>query len=54
VSAAIAELGPLEVMVNNAGILDGYVDVDEMDEALWRKVIDVDLSRTCVLDSIPS
>jgi 3-oxoacyl-[acyl-carrier protein] reductase len=44
VSAAVAELGPLEVMVNNAGILDGYFDVDEMDEALWRKVIDVDLT----------
>jgi NAD(P)-dependent dehydrogenase (short-subunit alcohol dehydrogenase family) len=44
VSTAVAELGPLEVMVNNAGILDGYFDVDEMDEALWRKVIDIDLT----------
>lgn len=44
VTAAIAGLGPLEVMVNNAGILDGYFDVDEMDEALWRKVIDIDLT----------
>jgi len=44
VTAAIAALGPLEVMVNNAGILDGNFDVDEMDEALWRKVIDIDLT----------
>jgi NAD(P)-dependent dehydrogenase (short-subunit alcohol dehydrogenase family) len=44
VTAAIAELGPLEIMVNNAGILDGYFDVDETDEALWRKVIDIDLT----------
>lgn len=44
VSTAIADLGPLEVMVNNAGILDGYFDVDEMDEALWRRVIDIDLT----------
>jgi NAD(P)-dependent dehydrogenase (short-subunit alcohol dehydrogenase family) len=44
VSAAVAALGPLEVMVNNAGILDGYFDVDDMDEALWRKVIDIDLT----------
>ena len=44
VSAAIAEFGALEVMVNNAGILDGYFDVDEMDEALWRKVLDIDLT----------
>jgi NAD(P)-dependent dehydrogenase (short-subunit alcohol dehydrogenase family) len=44
VSAAIAAQGPLEVMMNNAGILDGYFDVDEMDEALWRRVIDIDLT----------
>ena len=44
VGAAIAALGPLEVMVNNAGILDGYFDVHELDEAAWRKVIDIDLT----------
>ena len=38
------ELGPLEIMVNNAGILDGYFNVDEMDEAVWRRVIDIDLT----------
>ncbi|HEX9183998.1 MAG TPA: SDR family NAD(P)-dependent oxidoreductase [Burkholderiales bacterium] len=46
VGAAIAALGPLEVMVNNAGILDGYFDVHELDEATWRKVIDIDLTGT--------
>jgi len=44
IGAAIAALGPLEVMVNNAGVLDGYFDVDEMDEALWRRVIAIDLT----------
>ena len=44
VSAAVAALGPLEIMVNNAGILDGYWNVDEMDEAVWRRVIDIDLT----------
>jgi 3-oxoacyl-[acyl-carrier protein] reductase len=44
VSAALAELGPVEVLVNNAGILDGYFDADEMDEAVWRKVLDIDLT----------
>src|SRR5262245_34105615 len=44
VTAAVRALGPLEIMVNNAGILDGYFNVDEMDEALWRKVIDIDLT----------
>lgn len=44
ISTAVTELGPLEIMVNNAGVLDGYFDVDEMDESLWRRVIDIDLT----------
>jgi NAD(P)-dependent dehydrogenase (short-subunit alcohol dehydrogenase family) len=44
VSGAIAALGPLEIMVNNAGILDGYFNVDELDEKTWRRVIDIDLT----------
>jgi NAD(P)-dependent dehydrogenase (short-subunit alcohol dehydrogenase family) len=44
VSAAVKQLGPLDIMVNNAGILDGYFDVDETDEAIWRRVIDIDLT----------
>ena len=31
-------------MVNNAGVLDGYFNVDELDESTWRKVIDIDLT----------
>jgi NAD(P)-dependent dehydrogenase (short-subunit alcohol dehydrogenase family) len=44
VDGAIAALGPLEIMVNNAGILDGYFNVDETDEAVWRRVLDIDLT----------
>jgi NAD(P)-dependent dehydrogenase (short-subunit alcohol dehydrogenase family) len=44
VSAAVREHGALEIMVNNAGVLDGYFSVDEMDESLWRRVIDIDLT----------
>jgi NAD(P)-dependent dehydrogenase (short-subunit alcohol dehydrogenase family) len=47
--AAVADLGPLEVLVNNAGILDGYFNVDEMDHAVWRKVIDVDLTSVFLM-----
>jgi NAD(P)-dependent dehydrogenase (short-subunit alcohol dehydrogenase family) len=59
VSAAVADLGPIEVLVNNAGILDGYFNAEEMDEALWRKVIDVDLtgvflvSKRALRDMLP-
>jgi 3-oxoacyl-[acyl-carrier protein] reductase len=44
VSAAVSTLGPLEIMVNNAGILDGYWSVDEMDEAVWQRVIAINLT----------
>ena len=44
VTAAVKDLGPLDVMVNNAGVLDGYFNVDETDEALWRRVLDIDLT----------
>src|SRR5262249_58894280 len=44
VTGAIAALGPLEIMINNAGILDGYFNVDELDAKTWRRVIDIDLT----------
>jgi 3-oxoacyl-[acyl-carrier protein] reductase len=44
VSGAVRAFGPLDIMVNNAGVLDGYFNVDEMDEQLWRRVIDIDLT----------
>lgn len=44
VSDAVAALGPLSIMVNNAGVLDGYQNVDEMDEAIWQRVIGIDLT----------
>jgi len=44
ISEAVASLGPLDIMVNNAGVLDGYFNVDETEEALWRRVLDIDLT----------
>jgi NAD(P)-dependent dehydrogenase (short-subunit alcohol dehydrogenase family) len=44
VSDAVAALGPLDIMVNNAGVLDGYQNVDEIDEAIWQRVIGIDLT----------
>jgi NAD(P)-dependent dehydrogenase (short-subunit alcohol dehydrogenase family) len=44
VDGAVKALGPLDIMVNNAGILDGYFNVDELDEAVWRRVLDIDLT----------
>ena len=42
--AAVSQLGPLDIMVNNAGILDGYFDVDETDDAVWDRVLAINLT----------
>jgi NAD(P)-dependent dehydrogenase (short-subunit alcohol dehydrogenase family) len=37
------ELGPLDVLVNNAGILQPHMRFDEMTVARWREVLDVNV-----------
>jgi NAD(P)-dependent dehydrogenase (short-subunit alcohol dehydrogenase family) len=44
VGDAVSALGPLGIMVNNAGIADGFYNADQIDEAFWRRVIDIDLT----------
>jgi 3-oxoacyl-[acyl-carrier protein] reductase len=40
---AIAHFGRVDILVNNAGILDNYLPVTQTDEALWDKVLNVNL-----------
>ncbi|MBH0238791.1 SDR family NAD(P)-dependent oxidoreductase [Methylobrevis albus] len=42
--ACAAAFGPVEVICNNAGILDRMAPVTETDDALWQKVLDVNLT----------
>ena len=42
----VASLGPLGILVNAAGILDGYAPVRELSPAAWSKVIAINLSGT--------
>jgi 3-oxoacyl-[acyl-carrier protein] reductase len=45
VEAAVAELGHVDVLVNNAG-LGGYARVVEMSDEQWQRVLDVSLYGT--------
>jgi 3-oxoacyl-[acyl-carrier protein] reductase len=45
VDAALAELGGIDVLVNNAG-LGGYAKVAEMTDEQWMRVLDVTLNGT--------
>lgn len=42
--AAIADAGPLNILVNNAGILDALTPLDATGDALWDKVMDVNIT----------
>lgn len=38
------ELGHLDILVNNAGIMDSFKTVANLDDATWKKIMDVDLN----------
>ena len=46
VTEAVRTLGPLGIMVNAAGILDGYTPADLMTPAVWELVVAIDLTGT--------
>ena len=46
VGRAVRELGPLGIMVNAAGILDGYSPLEDMTPAVWERVIAINLGGT--------
>jgi NAD(P)-dependent dehydrogenase (short-subunit alcohol dehydrogenase family) len=46
VAEAVRALGPLGIMVNAAGVLDGYTPADRMAPALWERVLAIDLTGT--------
>jgi NAD(P)-dependent dehydrogenase (short-subunit alcohol dehydrogenase family) len=46
VTRAVAALGPLGILVNAAGIIDGYTPALEMAAPLWERVLLVNLTGT--------
>jgi NAD(P)-dependent dehydrogenase (short-subunit alcohol dehydrogenase family) len=46
VGAAVRELGALAILVNAAGILDGYQPATDMVPAVWERVIGINLTGT--------
>src|SRR5688500_1398139 len=46
VDAAVRQLGPLGILVNAAGILDGYAPVEELTPTVWERVIAINLGGT--------
>jgi NAD(P)-dependent dehydrogenase (short-subunit alcohol dehydrogenase family) len=49
VGDVVGALGTVGILVNGAGILDGYGNVDAMDPAVWQRVIAINLTGTFLL-----
>lgn len=43
VDFAVSEFGKLDIMVNNAGIMDNMMPVGELDNGLWERVLGINL-----------
>jgi len=43
VEAAVEHYGKLDIMVNNAGVFDGFKPCLETDDALWERIININL-----------
>ena len=46
VTRSIEQLGQIGVLVNGAGILDGYTSTDALDPAIWDRVLGINLTGT--------
>ena len=46
VAGIVAALGPLGIAVNAAGVLDGYLSIDETEPDLWQRVLAINLTGT--------
>jgi len=41
---AVSTYGGLDIVVNNAGIMDGMVPVGEVEDSMWNRVLDINLN----------
>jgi NAD(P)-dependent dehydrogenase (short-subunit alcohol dehydrogenase family) len=44
IDAAVKEFGAVDVLVNNAGVLDDFLPVGELINAVWTRVMDINVN----------
>src|SRR5690625_845281 len=44
VEETVKKYGKIDILVNNAGILDNYLSADNMEDEIWDKVLDVNIT----------
>ncbi len=41
---AVSECGKMDIIFNNAGIMDGMVPIEELEDAMWQRIMDINTS----------
>src|SRR5699024_5809484 len=49
VKTTIDKYGRIDVLINNAGILDRYLSADNMEDEVWDRVLDINMTGTMKL-----
>ncbi len=50
IAAAVSAAGPrIDILINNAGIMDDFVPLEDVDDALWDRVLGVNLTSVMKL-----
>lgn len=52
VEKTISKFGTLDFLINNAGIMDNFVSVDELDIKLWERVMDINVKGPTILSQL--
>lgn len=52
VAETIEKFGTVDILINNAGILDGFMTVGDLDFKVWEKVMDVNVKGPTMLSQL--
>ncbi len=52
VEKTVSTFGTVDFLINNAGIMDNFMSVDELDLQLWQKVMDINVKGPTILSQL--
>lgn len=52
VKETLERFGKIDILINNAGILDSFMTVDDLNVVLWQKVMDVNVKGPTMLSQL--
>lgn len=52
IKSTIEEFGTIDILINNAGILDSFMTVGNLDLKVWEKVMDVNVKGPTILSKL--